>query len=54
MNKEIDWQKVKNDLKEEYQIEDWNEWISDKRVSNYLDALISIRILVEKQLKEIT
>lgn len=49
---EIDWNKIKSDLKEEFQIEDWNDWQTDKRVSNFLDAFIEIRYLINKQLEK--
>lgn len=52
-NKElIDWLEIKSQLKEEYQIEDWADWMKDKRVDNVLSTFISLKYLVNQQLKE--
>lgn len=50
--KEINWDKIKEQLKEEFQIENWNDWGQDRRINNILEAFISMKYLVEKQLKE--
>lgn len=50
MNKEIDWNLIKQQLKEEFQIEDWDDWGRDKRVENILSTYISLKHLINKQL----